>query len=781
MGAFLALVGVLAPVESPNLPGPLDDHLGSAEAAAQTPPPSSVVEGTPKPCRSSPAPWTPATGDPDYLTASECVLELPACPVSPLYSGTFMRLSVMPDQVALAFPTLPAYPAVTDLESYPDFCEDRVLLVDDQATYDACVSITGYVVNTFTDDLGQVGCRLLYPTTCPAGLLSNTSKTCRAVQRRTWTCPANHVARNQFNSCYALQAAAPDPHPACATGSPDFVAMPLSCEDYVGTDFFASGSGDVDCAATYLTSTPVQPGAPTVQMSVSPSDHWCSYNQVFLDGRCHRVNGGPSLCQTPSTALCVKRASQTGGCDGIAKTIRCRAYQAAFRWNNMSPEEVRSNGCTPCVILPFSPIPIGCPQDTDAAPRTPYLGDTRVILREEADFAITHQECESVRQDNMPLASYPGCAQLPVCADPPAGTLAWESAHDAGVAIVNVAVIVTVTNLGMSRSTTQQLVYDPDPDPGDSPLAVGQNFVVRFQRYRRDDRRVRTFTEIDPTSAPTAIDQIPAGSATEAGNECAFGGAPYFKLMVQELWPDNGPDYDDNDPNCVVPIGGNRPGSDAEVIIDLFGSDSLRWWCALSAAERQRRTLARGLEWWDDPLTDQDGRVAEQTEEVFCDFTEVVGTTWCRWVPSRPGFYRLHAGGAWTMTRYYDRVPAASRLTLVLDYLNGWVNDPDPDNPPYVDPAVGATRRAALEAQLVAVRRSASQIGLTDDLTAALPLAPDAPSDWLYSSNPGRWANCPSTDLRIYCDSTVSGNYTKTEPIGIMVHQVRVSTVTPSR
>ena len=46
IGATLVLLGLLAPVET-NLPGSLQDHLGSAEAAAQ---PSTVQIGLPDAC-----------------------------------------------------------------------------------------------------------------------------------------------------------------------------------------------------------------------------------------------------------------------------------------------------------------------------------------------------------------------------------------------------------------------------------------------------------------------------------------------------------------------------------------------------------------------------------------------------------------------------------------------------------------------------------------------------------------------------------------------------------
>ena len=736
--------------------------------------------------------WSPQPGDPDHETAPECILELPACPESPLVSGQYMRLSVPPAGLAAQFPDLAAlypdaieYPMIPGMNRYPDFCEERVL--DPDPAYSACLAMTGFVVAQYTDG-GQNGCRLLHPIKCPVGLYMGSSKTCRAVQRRNWTCQAGDIPRNQFNTCYHPQAAAPHPHPACGPGSPDFVAMP--CEDYVGSDFLTNAP-DVNCTTTYVTGTPVQypagntalPGAPAVRMQPSYSTgaasvHWCSYDTRFLDAACHRTNISPSKCATPSLALCVKRASQTGGCDAIADTIRCRAYEAAYRQQGEAVplEEVRVNGCTPCVILPFRRVPARCPRDTRARPRPgrssglrndyPASPDLLAILREEADFAIIDTRCGPVRRRGETLADHSECARLAVCTDPPNGAIAWEPTHVSGVAVVNMPVIVTVTDIRMSEHFDPRHFHHITTDPDEPPISFSQGRRrVEYEGDTSEDPRVRTLADIDPSATLASPDQIPSGTTTTPGGECVLTEAPRFELVVQELWPDNGPDYNDNDPDCVVPSGGARPGSDAQTITELFGRDSLRWWCDLTEAERRRRTLARGLEWWDDPTTDQAGRIEKLTEEVDCDYHTDGTVIWCRWVPTRPGYYRLHAGGAWYLNRYYDRVPAGGRLTEVLDYLN--------------DPTDGAANRQQLQQQLNGIGRTPADIGLDPSLTAALP-SPSTP-DWMYSETLAPLTNCPSIDLRIYCGSTATGNYTETEPIGVMVHEMRVSTVTPSR
>ena len=788
----LVLATLVAPLESGLLPSAVQD-LAASPAAAQEPPPVPVDSGTPDPCRDDPAPWSPQSGDADYLTSSECVLELPACPQSPLFEDfplledsedrpQFMRLSVPPDGLDVG------YPDVDGLVGYPDFCEERVL--DSDPAYGACLGRTGYVVTQYTDpDTGQMGCRLLHPIECPVGLYMASSKTCRAVERRNWTCEDEQVPRNEFNSCYRLPGSAPDPHPACGAGSPDFVAM--ACEDYVGGDYITNPA-DVACGGTYVTGTPVNnaegetavPDAPPVSIGNSlrsgeSSDYWCSYESRFLNADCHRTNLNPvpDVCTTESLALCLKRASQTGGCDAIAKTIRCRAYEAAYRQRvrrggRRGPavplEEVRLQGCTPCVILPFSPVPGGCPDDTDAEPRrgrpigfgyTLERRELEAILREEDDFSLSAAACRPVIAGGS-LAAHADCEAAVVCPDPPRGSTAWESTHIARVAVVNAPIIVTVADLRITEEPAPAHRYDS----GGGGRIVYENTRRRLV-YHDDsssDARVRTFFDFDEDVTLATVEEVPRGDEDDPGGECVLRDPPRFKLVVRELWPDYGPVYEDNEPDCV-PVEGEQTGrSDAEAILALFGRDSLSWWCALSGEERSRRTLAKGLKLWDDSETDRAGRLEELTTESGCDWTNDGEIVWCRWVPDRPGFYRLHVGGAWDLYRYVDR--ERSPESFGAD-LARFLADPD--------------EREEIRRQLRDLGLSPADIGLNPDVTGMLPL-PEQP-DWMYSEPLAPQTNCPSIDLRVSCNLTMSGNYTETEPVGVKVHEVRAHTVTPSR
>ncbi len=66
--------------------------------------------------------------------------------------------------------------------------------------------------------------------------------------------------------------------------------------------------------------------------------------------------------------------------------------------------------------------------------------------------------------------------------------------------------------------------------------------------------------------------------------------------------------------------------------------------------------------------------------------------------------------------------------------------------------------------------------------TGLIPRLPYQDREWLYSAAAGENVRCPARDLRVKCGRRGTGvNYTESEPIGVVVHEMRVSTVTPSR
>ena len=779
--AVLALAVLVSPWESGLLPGPLEDLGGQPSAGAQPPPPQTVIDGMPNNCQATPVLWSPQPGDSDFLTAPECILELPACPESPLVSGQYMRLSVPPSGLAAEFPDLAAlyadaieYPQIPGMDRYPEFCEERVLQINDPVAYTVCLNITGYTVIQYTD-AGRAGCRLIYPITCAAGLHRSGSATCRAVQRRTWTCRAGYIPRNEFNSCYQAPTYSGATHPACEEGAPEFLVM--DCEEYVGDDFIHN-SASINCAARYLTGTPAQhrdgtqavTGAPTVTLQPNynsgfpSSDYWCAIDTRFLIVDCHRTDVAPAECSTASLALCLKRASATGGCNVTAETIRCRAFEAAFAQQPTitTIEEVRAQGCAPCLVLPFRSIPSHC----QLSPTTPSVirpfDKQERILSVMDDFATDLGDCLDVNtaQD---LLNDAACRNHDVCADPPRGRIDWTSNHFSQLAVVNSPVLVQFLDIPLRNQEAPRL-YHSYRRPNLIRRSVDR--APRFIDLSGNDSRFRTFSTVDQSTQYVSVDLM-----IEA--ECRISADPYFDVVIEELWPDSAPDL--------------------TIIRQLFGNGALAWWHSLSTTEQERRTLSRGLTLLSTPPTaaELEARSDQLTTQIHCN---LAGGRACRWTPTRPGFYRLKGVGAWSIHRSSRREWGTNYrpdyLIGLIDHLQtvasaedtmcmprpNWYNEPRNDARMRDKDCI---RRDLAHTGIMAP----SEVGLMDDLSTVLPHPPD--DAVLFNEDHAATAACLTWDFRVSCTggsigSYGTGNYTETEQIGILVHEVRVSTVMPN-
>ena len=771
---MLALIGVLAPIESPDLPPPLDGLAGAPAASAQPPPPPTVIDGTPDPCQTSPILWSPQTSDPDFMTAPECVLELPACPESPLVSGQYMRLSVPPAGLATQFPDLAVlypdaieYPQVAGMDRYPEFCEERVLQVDDPVAYNTCLNITGYTVIQYTDG-GQSGCRLLFPIACAVGLHRSGLATCRAVHRRNWTCGTGYIPRNEFNTCYRAPTFMGVTHPACGQGAPEFLVM--DCDEYVGDDFIHNAS-TIDCAANYSTETPAKhtdgtqavSGARLVELEpnynsgLTSSDFWCAFETRFLIADCHRTDISPAECSSTAKALCLKRASATGGCNLTAATIRCRALEAAFAQQPTvtTIEEVRQQGCAPCLILPFRRIPSQC----ELTPPRTYqtFAKQQRILSVMGDFATDVSACRNV---NTPadLAGNARCRGYLVCADPPRGRIDWTSNHFSQLAVVNSPILVQFLDIPLQNATLRRFYYRH----GTNPIYRTTDYSPQYADATGGDPRFRMFSRIGQSTQYSSVDRM-------ISRECRIGSDPYFDVIVEELWPDT--------------------AQHRQIIQQLFGMDALNWWNSLSSSEQERRTLARGLQLLSSPptTTELEARSAELATHIHCDLSN--GRA-CRWLPRRPGFYRLRGVGAWLISvvgsRQWGDQYQSNYFDPLVNHLNIATAEDGVCQPAYrhwynADPNWERMRdKDCIREDIVrAGFATPSEAGLRDDLSGVLPRPPTAAA--LFNEDMAATAGCFPRDFRVQCvNSYGTGNYTETEPIGIVVHEVRVSTVVPA-
>ncbi len=738
LGVALALAAVVIPVDSGDLPVELERIAGTSPANAQSP--WSVVTGNGgNPCPETPVAWKAS------FTGSECQLDTEPCPATPVpgLGTSVLRYSVgYPDADGLT------------LREYPGFCELRILESNGADAFATCQGMTGVAVIESDVELivdgepESVGlCRLVQPAACTAGVRVDFD-ICRAVQRRTWTCPPNHRPMNEFNACYQPpEEFTGTSHPACGAGAPNFVIQ--SCEDYVGSDF--SPYPDlIDCSTEYVTAN--TPGSDTTLSNIEPevgsSNYWCEFNPVNLDIVC-RGSSPPATECAPAVALCLKRASQTGGCSAIANAIRCRGLQADYRADRLTAPEVVQEGCQPCVILPFSSVPVDCPDNLSAEVEISKITSHFNILRVQEDYQATNASCQPDSDGNIPAS----CLSASKCTDPARGRVTWSSTHASQVAVVNAPVIMSMTdipvelrevnfefNLETGTLESRRLVFP-------YPVSPAGEFGYSMAR----------FGVLDP--ARGRIDSV----SKMVGNvgECVFGhstgltswSVPQFRMTIRELWPDS--------------------PSDLEAIEFHFGPEALDWWSDLAALgpdeepdrEQRVRTVERGLGYW--PLlttAEREERVARLTQEVDCNHALPV---WCRWVPSRAGYFEVTGSGAWFSTRW-SRGGRTTLSTGDVQDINDYLSNP--------------ANRLAVEAQLATWEATPEDVGLADDLSGVRPLEDRNHRDTRYSESETRFS-CGGTDIRVYCATgggETIGHYTETDPIGVAVHEVRVVTRTPN-
>ena len=741
LGVVLAFALVLSPWESVLLSeaGP---QLGTPPAAAQA---ASVVAGTTNLC---PTGWTSAGKD-----ESLCVLNQLPCPEeSPL------QLAGQPTRT------------MSVSEEFYDFCEDTILESESvpgepyAGLYEKCAAIqqnqrapvpelVGFV-RKLGNDGGDRSCRAIVPAKCASGLHRVGLRTCRRYQRRTWTCPTGHIARNQFNTCYAPPQDQAEPHPACLDGAPQFVIS--GCAAYVNADFVRSpqpsACGDFDTG-----------GDGTHSLTVHPqNNHWCQYRPSWLSLGCHT---GDESCEGPS-ALCIMRASKTGGCDAIAHTIKCHKLQAA------GMENIQREGCTPCQIFPFSPVARdACSAEYVGAINTGQNKYHRAAYLVKDDFH--YDGCADLTRQlsngDFEQDTLNACITETACLDPPHGAVRWHSAHPSGLVVINSPVIVKATDLVIqqkqhlfpyynSNYRQYQRLYG-EHQTGLAAVTMGQASVYSIALSGTDDAEygLASWTETDSTFKGELL------SALMSNGQCTLASRPSFRLIVEEMWPDNNEDVQD--------------------MLRLFGAQALAWWPLEREAQKQM-SAARGFTL----LTEELSGVERQQERERRDLRDLEigcnsGTeSWCRWVPQRAGYFRVTIAGAWhmsmrTSTRSWRNDYTIPDLNSFL--ANRVTGDKSDDCPIAFDRQFrrwfhrGCILKALATVSGVSTDEvSPADFGLNDDLNGLLSIHGGNSEAFFEVPRP-----CPAQDLRVVCGSATNAvNYTETAPVGIVVHEARVMT-----
>ena len=742
------LATLVAPIESDRLPGPVDQFAGHAEARAQTQDQSPlVVDGDPDDCEEG---WTPRE--------DLCRFEAPSCPSSPYNDirsddGSEDRLM----QPSISF-------AET---SYPEFCEERVTLADEPEAYYRCAgdpndpdsqTMENFAVILHNPGTGQE-CWALQLRACEVGVQVSLDW-CEATSRRSWTCDDGEIPRNEFNTCYKIQTVAAADQ-ICAGNAPELKLM--SCADYVGTDY----TDAVMCAA-------YGSGSPWQMTSVANNPYWCKFDASLLNVDCHDASTPAEQCED-SPAMCLKRASGTGGCDGIARTMQCRNLQSDYRAHaetvllDAEPQQsellalaqdanlIRLEGCEPCQVLPFQPTPWHCPDDLIAEP----VYDT--LMRDE----MSVWQRDMLDQQSNIVSFVLGI--LP-CSSPPPGDPTWQSTHPSGAAVVNAPVIVHVQRVPVDYRPGLHSSFDPLGEALDWSLLVSTYALFPEVQGNPSETLVRTYHIAYAGSY---------GDATSLANQsfdCVVEGLPAFEVIVEELWPDK----------------------DYTAISQMFGADALSWWDALSDTHgnpdheaRRRRTQARGITYWPD-LTDANARRARDESletRVSCN-TEQAQIPWCRWIPARSGYYRLKVAGAWLLHAREDRFWKSARQ---LRNLRTRVANLTPTQRARTFDTLAALGCGQGNTPDPACAWSPGVLGLNNTLTDILPTGPndiltaniahyqpERDPEHLYRLA-GDHHRFGGMDMRVrYLEHTyfsTGGYYTETETFGIQVSEVRVGTV----
>ncbi len=731
LGAFLMLVGVLAPVESPDLPAPLDDLAGAPRASAQALTPT-VFDGDPDPCPPDPLdPLDPRPWKEDRNDPSLCVLRGSACAEHPLQKGKGTYLSPS--------------------DEFPDFCEATVLESADASMYQACTSLRGYVIQDTTTPTGQE-CRMIQPARCTSELHRVGFNTCLRVQRRAWSCPEDTVPRNQFNSCYRPPPSHIGSNPACGRGAPAFPIV--TCEEYVGGDFVRNPAPGM--CNKFPTGDPR-----SALEDHSANQHWCRYKTSFLNVACHATG---AAC-APSYAFCVKRSSRTGGCDVVADTLRCRGLQADYLdlLLTVSANDVYRQGCTPCVVLPFQSVPAECPEELLQQPS--FSTDSDANSRHERAHTLQEDYLEgqatcvfTAHSSGVPMDS--DCLRRPRCTDPPRGRIVWESNHHSGFAIVNSLITLNIEDI---PNRSRPAWWLKNSLVAGFVLSTESGLLYEYSDSSLGDPVIRTWYRLNNPQTHGSVADIVRG-------ECIVRNWPDIRVLIEQLWPDN----------------------DKTAIEDLFGAGTLNWWTDLPPTEQRDRTKARGLEYVDGMTpaeldAELERRADKLNQEIRCNHGSDV---WCKWTPPRPGYYRLTAAGGWHMRTFRGgrRWLTSNQIPVVEYFLQNDVTPGDGGCGVRPKDTFGRGRDYdCIMDHLDLMKVTPEEIGLEHDpgnrvFTGLIPRPPDLDNEWLYSAAAGENFRCPARDLRVSCGRHVGGvNYTESEPVGIIVHEMRVSTVTPSR
>ena len=747
---IIAVSLVLSPWEPTLLQGP-SSLMRHQHAHAQTPPQtpvSPIVNGTLTQTS------CPVDGNTWVARDALCVSEMEACPTSPM-TGVSMLVSESEYAELCADPKIPS----TNIADYRE-CRG----------FSTTIQHRGYIARLTEDTATSIWyCQLLQLKVCGGGFVRIDEDTCRKIVRRTWTCPTDHAPANQFGKCYNLKGTSVGTgQHACGSHAPSFVIG--NCEAYVGADYVTTPTSSSALCSTYDTG-----------LSTSLADHtnnayWCIYDRTEMLVDCHTqpMSQRPAQCSTAVSAFCLKRASDTSGCGATARALRCRPLQAQYADSTVTADEVFAEGCSPCVVLPFDATPSHCLYLTNAPlVITGASSPANRALEFEADFEWDHANCATARAALNPTLTN-NCRLTRVCDDPPSGRIEWESTHASGSPVVNSPIIAHLRDAPTNKHTVWAFQVTPEGTWAMSaPFLINEYSLYEYGSASAGDQFVQIWPESDQQYHWNGSQPLNALFGT---GPCMITDDPQFRLEIEELWFD----------------------VDSTTISDLFSGNDVLTWNAMSSSEKAAFSTTRGFSYIDSSTTPtaratEIARRQASNQTISCNRAL---PTWCRWVPTGVGYFRMRVVGGWHLTRFETAPQWYQKYTQLSNLLT---TDMVSTVPGSCSSAPNSRARSLdTDCVLTDIRNklgiTPAEAGFTADaknLTARPacigPTGVCHENDRLYLDSGASSTHsdagsvlyrCPPRDIRVDCGSAggqkISVSYTETDWIGIKVHGIQV-------
>ncbi len=312
-----------------------------------------------------------------------------------------------------------------------------------------------------------------------------------------------------------------------AWGHPTF--DPLTSGDPLKSITYRRNFDDPSKPGTADPLEPIQPDS-----SQKLNKHWCEYDKRYLNLDCFDPSPqSPSCNWNPPAdkhrAWCIMRASQTGGCNAIARTVLCRSLQIDLRKAapnsdaaEAAHEDLRTMNCEPCPPRPLfdpdesaantancdnppatsSKLLLSLPPNPAQWEAVHYARFARQGFTDSRACADWKQEMERDFQNgtirNYDPSSY--AKQGERCIDylcPPltSGRLDWKSSHTSGRVLTGTPVSFTVTDAPFTKVTKRY-------------LNVNGKFW-REDQWKKDPRKTKeSWFGVDGVEIATSVEDI---------------------------------------------------------------------------------------------------------------------------------------------------------------------------------------------------------------------------------------------------------------------------------